>query len=612
MENKVLYRKYRPQDFDSVVGQKHIIKTLVNELKTNTTVHAYIFFGPKGSGKTSIAKIFSKAINCLNPINNNPCNKCSNCSAINMNNSIDFIELDGASNSGVSEIRNLLESIEYAPSQLKTKIYIIDEAHMLTTSSWNALLKSIEEPPQNVVFIFATTEYNKIPSTIVSRSERFDFNRISNLDLKKLLEDVCKKEQIKITPIALEIIVNLADGAARDGLSILEQMRSYSSNDIKDNDLNEVFGLVSIDDKITFINNIISNNLQEVMMMINNFEQQGVDFYHLLFEIIEILMDCYIYNSTRQLILLKKVLTEQQLSNIIYSQNILEVVDDYNSELYKLKNTDKPRFVFEFIILKSLNKFKKNTNNNIQLFQNEQVENKDMSGSTKNMNMWRNSQSTEPFDGPSIRLNSLGDVEIEEETPPITKDIFRTKEIQMTSDVAKKMNATTNLNSSWDIEKETDIVPIEQVKKNNVELNTKEDFFAVAYNHNANIKEELNKLLVDAQESGELEMSPIINKFLKTKKFLIASPNGAFVLMDNKYLCDEFNNIMYEKEFLDYYKKTFGRQQKVIAIDKETARLYLDEYKNLKQQSFKDVTISINDENSDEAITQSLLEILNS
>lgn len=135
MENKVLYRKYRPQDFNTVVGQKHIIKTLMNEIKTKTTVHAYIFYGPKGSGKTSIAKIFSKAINCLEPLNENPCNKCSNCLSINQNNSMDFIELDGASNSGVSEIRNLIDSIEYAPSQLKTKIYIIDEAHMLTNSS---------------------------------------------------------------------------------------------------------------------------------------------------------------------------------------------------------------------------------------------------------------------------------------------------------------------------------------------------------------------------------------------------------------------------------------------------------------------------------------------
>ena len=615
MENKVLYRKYRPQDFNTVVGQKHIIKTLMNEIKTKTTVHAYIFSGPKGSGKTSIAKIFSKAINCLEPLNENPCNKCSNCLSINQNNSMDFIELDGASNSGVSEIRNLIDSIEYAPSQLKTKIYIIDEAHMLTNSSWNALLKSIEEPPTNVVFIFATTEFNKIPSTIVSRSERFDFNRISNIDLKKLLHTICEKEKITISPIALDNIVNLSDGAARDALSILEQMRSYSNSDIKDNDLNEVFGLVSIDDKIKLINYIFENDLQNVILTINDFEQHGVDFYYLLVEIIEILMDCYIYNSTKQLTLLKKFLCEEQLISIKDNSNFLSYIDNYNNELMKLKNSDKPRFTFEFIILNSMNKISKKLNNNIELFPKDNIDeaNETMSIDTKNLNIWNNSKSTEPFNGPTIKLDSIGEInDTIELTPPETKQLFRTKEIKLNNNATRRMTANLNLGDSWDVVEEKQISIVEPTHNINMDLNIKDDFFAVAANYKSDIKEELNDKLVNVLENGELEMSPVINKFLKAKKFLNASPNGAFVLMDNKFLCDEFNNIANTKEFIDYYRKSFGRTQKVIAIDKETARTYLDEYKNLKQQSFKDVKISINDESNDEKITQSLLEILNS
>ena len=626
MEKKVLYRKYRPQDFNTVVGQKHIIKTLINEINTSTTVHAYIFSGPKGSGKTSIAKIFSKAINCLNLKDSNPCNECKNCLEINNNSSIDFIELDGASNSGVNEIRSLIDSIEYAPSQLKYKVYIIDEAHMLTNNSWNALLKSIEEPPNNVIFIFATTEYNKIPPTIVSRSERFDFNKISDIELKQLLLKVAEQERIKIHSNALDNIVSLADGAARDALSILEQMRSFSSNDIKENDLNEMFGLVSLDDKIKFIELLLANDVQNVLLYIKSFSEQGINFYNLLIELIEILMDIYIYQTTKNLSLLKRLHNERIIETINYDARIISLIDILNINLNQIKNSDKPHFEFEFLILKVLDTLQNNLNQisniNIKLNSNNNEENA-MSSNTKNMNVWRKSQSTEPFDGPSIKLDSIGEIDEEqtETVPIVTKDMFRTKEMQARKEsVTRKLTATIPLEQKWDIDKtpaKTNDEPIDEregVNRSAWYLNdeeVKEAFFSVAYNHDSNIKETNNKILQEVLENSDLEMSPIINKFLKIKKFLISSPNGSFILMDNKFLCDEFNKISLEKEFLDYYKENFSKVQRVIAIDKETAKNYLDEYKKLNQQSFKDVKIFTSDDDK-EQITKSLLNILNS
>ena len=224
MEYQVLYRKYRPHDFDSLVGQEYTKKLLKNSVKSGKFAHAYIFTGPRGTGKTSSAKIFAKAINCLNPVDGNPCNKCENC--LNFSSSPDIIELDAASNNGVDDIREIINNVRLAPNSMKIKVYIIDEFHMLSTSAFNALLLTLEEPPKDVVFILATTDIQSVPITVLSRCQRFDFKSISLNDIENRLKYICEQENIDITEDAIKEIALMSNGGLRDALSILDQLSS--------------------------------------------------------------------------------------------------------------------------------------------------------------------------------------------------------------------------------------------------------------------------------------------------------------------------------------------------------------------------------------------------
>lgn len=242
MDYKVLYRKYRPDDFSSIIGQEYMISILKNAIKMNKISHAYIFSGPRGTGKTSTAKVFAKAINCLNPTENGPCNECESCRTFKEN--ADIIEIDAASNNGVDEIREIINNIKLAPAYSKYKVYIIDEVHMLSTSAFNALLLTLEEPPKHVVFILATTNIEAVPITILSRCQRFDFHKISIKDIIKRLEYVTKNENIKIEERSFRRDSYISDGGMRDALSILDQLSSNTSK-ITINDVIEHFGSVS-------------------------------------------------------------------------------------------------------------------------------------------------------------------------------------------------------------------------------------------------------------------------------------------------------------------------------------------------------------------------------
>ena len=293
MAYQALYRKYRPTNFDEVVGQTHIIQTLKNAIVQNRIAHAYLFCGPRGTGKTSIAKIFAKTLNCTNS-QDAPCGVCENCKMAANGSHPDIIEIDAASNNGVDEVRNLIDKVKYAPMQGKYKIYIIDEVHMMTSGAFNALLKTIEEPPAHVIFIFATTEPNKVLPTIISRCQRFDFNKVSMHDIKYRLSVVCKNEGIEIDENGLTLIAQLADGGMRDALSILDQCVAYCSSHIDVNDIRKIYGVVTSEDIGKLFYSVYKKDVDSFVKDIQKYSDMGMDIKRLTADFIHMLKDSLI------------------------------------------------------------------------------------------------------------------------------------------------------------------------------------------------------------------------------------------------------------------------------------------------------------------------------
>lgn len=330
MTYKALYRKYRPTRFEDVVGQDYIIKTLRQTIKQNKIGHAYLFCGTRGTGKTSVAKLFAKTINCLNP-NEAPCNVCDNCVASDNNVNQDIVELDAASNNSVDDIRDIIEQLKYVPFQSKYKVYIIDEVHMLSGSAFNALLKSLEEPPQHVVFILATTEPNKVLPTIISRCQRFDFLRVDKQSIIKRLKYVADKEGIDISTQALIMISELAEGGMRDALSILDQCVAYTGENSKidEDTIKEIYGLTSIQDKINLVDLIHKKQAKDVLDNLKEFLTRGIDFKRLTNDFINIFKESILYSYTNNEEVLE-YLDKKQANQVLekYSDsNLLDMID---------------------------------------------------------------------------------------------------------------------------------------------------------------------------------------------------------------------------------------------------------------------------------------------
>ena len=340
MDYKVLYRKYRPQDFDSVVGQEYTTKLLKNVIKDNKISHAYIFTGPRGTGKTSSAKIFARAINCLNPKNGNPCNECDLCKSFNEN--PDIIEIDAASNNGVDDIRELIDNSRLAPSISKYKVYIIDEFHMLSTSAFNALLLTLEEPPSNVVFILATTDIQSVPITVLSRCQRFDFKPITVENIVSRLEYVCKQEKIKITDEALNEIALMSNGGLRDALSILDQISSKDGK-IEVEDIISNFGSISSKKVYELIENISNQDINSLITNIRKFKSDGVDY--------RILANKFIQYLKNELISVKLLTSKYDLNfNDMYN-----LIMDLSNSLGVMRNSIDLYTYIELIMVKYIN-----------------------------------------------------------------------------------------------------------------------------------------------------------------------------------------------------------------------------------------------------------------
>ncbi|MBO7676135.1 MAG: DNA polymerase III subunit gamma/tau, partial [Erysipelotrichaceae bacterium] len=296
MAYQVLYRTYRPAKFSEVVGQDYIIKTLVNAIRNNKIAHAYLFAGPRGTGKTTIAKLFAKAINCED-FKDEACDKCENCQAYLEGNHSDIIELDAASNNGVDDIREIIEQVPYAPMLGKYKVYIIDEVHMLTTQAFNALLKTLEEPPAHVIFILATTDPQKVIPTVLSRCQRYNFSKINLYEIKKRTIEVLKAEKIPYEEKAVEEIARLAEGGMRDALSLLEQCLAYNPDEVKLEDIEHIFGLTSTAEEVELYKKVHTNQISEVVKKLREMYGQGMDTKRLAVDLIEIIKDALIYSD---------------------------------------------------------------------------------------------------------------------------------------------------------------------------------------------------------------------------------------------------------------------------------------------------------------------------
>ncbi|MDR0545942.1 MAG: DNA polymerase III subunit gamma/tau [Mycoplasmataceae bacterium] len=322
-----LYNKYRPTSFSQIIGQDLIVKSLRNCIKDKQIPLAYIFSGPKGIGKTTIARILAKAVNCLQPKDGDPCNSCSTCKLFKDNAVLDLIEVDAASNNGVENIRTIIENSNYVPTELKYRVFIIDEAHMLTTSAWNALLKTLEEGKPYALFIFATTEVHKIPATITSRCLQYNFKQMNHAHLLQLAQMVTKQEKIKITNDAIDRLIEIADGSARDLLSSLEQVWLTTNSEITINDVNKQFLLIDNATIINFLNQIANNQTQNCLQEVDQWIERGINLQWFMNCLLQILFDKLVYLQTKELSLLKKTSLDEINSLTIDAKTAKHYID---------------------------------------------------------------------------------------------------------------------------------------------------------------------------------------------------------------------------------------------------------------------------------------------
>ena len=369
MKYQALYRKYRPKTFDDVYGQQIVVQTLKNVIKNNKLTHAYLFVGPRGTGKTSIAKIFAKTINCLHPEDGLSCEKCDICISNNSNENVDIIEMDAASNNGVDEIREIRNHITLLPTVSKYKIYIIDEVHMLTTGAFNALLKTLEEPPEHIIFILATTEPHKIPLTIMSRCQSFEFKPIPVATIKERLKYICAQENINIDDKSLNLIAEESNGGLRDAVSMLDQLNAYADGNIKYEDVLLLNGRINDNEIEKFMTEMVNDDLNSVFTKIESWQEEGKNFIYICEDFIRFL---------RNELIKFKLENNSNIVNLIGENKTIEVIMILNKISNDMKISKDKKVLFDVTIINITNilKSKQMFENNIYTSKNINIENK--------------------------------------------------------------------------------------------------------------------------------------------------------------------------------------------------------------------------------------------
>jgi len=364
MKYQALYRKYRPKTFDDVYGQQIVVQTLKNVIKNNKLTHAYLFVGPRGTGKTSIAKIFAKTINCLHPEDGLSCEKCDICISNNSNENVDIIEMDAASNNGVDEIREIRNHIALLPTVSKYKIYIIDEVHMLTTGAFNALLKTLEEPPEHIIFILATTEPHKIPLTIMSRCQSFEFKPIPVATIKERLKYICAQENINIDDKSLNLIAEESNGGLRDAVSMLDQLNAYADGNIKYEDVLLLNGRINDDEIEKFMTEMVNDDLNSVFTKIESWQEEGKNFIYICEDFIRFL---------RNELIKFKLENNSNIVSLIGENKTIEVIMILNKISNDMKISKDKKVLFDVTIINITNILK-----NKQMFGNTAYESKNI------------------------------------------------------------------------------------------------------------------------------------------------------------------------------------------------------------------------------------------
>lgn len=542
MSYKSLYRKYRPMRFEDVCGQQFIVKTLSNAIKNNKIGHAYLFCGTRGTGKTTIAKIFAKLVNCLNLLDNVPCGECEICLNENTDEIPDIIEIDAASNNGVDEIRELKNKIKLMPVMCKYKVYIIDEVHMLSTGAFNALLKTLEEPPEHVIFILATTEPQKLPITIISRCQRFDFKKINVLDISKRLKYISQKEGIDIDDEAIEEIAKLSEGAMRDAIGLLDQISSFADSKITVEDIYTIRGSVSNRVLIELIEKYIDNDASSILSIVDDIYLSGKDFYRLSEDILVFYRNMLIskvapsYFEDKALQLKDDIM---RLSSKIEVKRIERMIKKLEELLRNIKSSDYPRILFETTILSDLDLD--------ESFENE----KPTTEKDKTFVMGINEVDSK---------SKNNEIKLDKNINEIIKEEFKEKDI-------KKVTTKNKSNNSFAI---TDALKEAMINNTIAEA-------SASLKKEATVKfEELDKYLIDKDFKAAATI---------LKDSIVTAVSNDHMLLTYKYESMVEDNDNEYASISNLIKQMFGSEYKVVAITDKRWKELRPYFLNLKKDN---------------------------
>ena len=561
---QALYRKYRPKTLDDIYGQDIIVKIIKNSILNNQINHAYLFAGPRGTGKTSIAKIFAKIINCENPVNCTPCGKCLSCT---QENNSDIIEIDAASNNGVDEIRELRNKVNLLPAYGKYKVYIIDEVHMLTQGAFNALLKTLEEPPAHVIFILATTDPHKVIETILSRCQRLDFKKISNEAIVQNLKKIAKKENIDIDEQALYEIANQADGGMRDSVGMLDQARAYTEGKITVNDIHDINGTLTEQDLNNLLENILNNKLDIILEKIDEYNDKGKNFIKLIEEFIDFIRNIILYKEDPKYFEEKHPNLEnyKDISKKIEINHLFEIIETLNKYSFEMKNSNNPKLLFELALIKiiseknnkNVEKVQKIDQNNEKSSQNPEKIEKKQEKQTEIVEKQKNEpQESEQNTNKQI----IGSLKKPKANEKIRKTIEKIKQIRIDNTLAHFNKQTMK-----------SIIP-------SLEL--------------------LNDLLLDQEYSNAASI--ILDGTLKA-----ASEENLIFVYKTKRLSDQFNeNLLILEETIE---KILNKKYNLIATDLDEWEIIKNDFNNkLKPFIYKEEQFNLEDIFKDEEIKNNI------